>query len=366
LSKRHEDELNKEEKELEAVEENRKTFNEMLVTVIILGFALSLLTDLVSSVFLTEYAFHLTLLSVALIIASLAHIFRLQIGKHARLDRKMTVSLLWNSETGEVLDRKTSYFPQIISRTLFTQLNPEDQNRFSKLLKSSAQLAPQECGRIASVLVDGVILTLLNRLASIADQSGIMAVRRQFCPDIQLIPRNMTTYMPMVKKGKPTYRRKPDGSGFLKIKWVRGLAASLEIKYQLAKAGRFEEKPDLELAKIDSFYLDVLQSAVIEATRALSKMMPELFPLREKDLSGPTRTGPIIRNDVMLSVNFRFRPLWFHIRPSRIRAIHGWVLSFVDTLQIALDWDSYKAQVAGWDQGKEIMKRIQMPPRGLA
>ena len=104
---------------MDNLKQKREGFWEILVTAIIFGLTMNLISDVISSS-LQQLAIIVAFLSLLATLLLLWFLIRKSIGASAKHRRIMKIVLMWNSETGEIASRETGYLPQIIAHTLFS------------------------------------------------------------------------------------------------------------------------------------------------------------------------------------------------------------------------------------------------------
>ena len=288
------------EDKLEELDSRRTTFNEVLITAVLFGLVVNIVSDAISNAS-AEYASIITTASIILVFLLLGYVFWTHLGKFTRIKQTMRTAYIWDSEAGEILQRDTGYLPQRALRTLYESLSEDSRRKAQDILRTNPKDIVGGTSTVIQPLQEAAFFMVFERLSQI-DPSTARSIGSEVPEDSVLLSDTKSLHSLMHSKAQFEYRRSPEGTGRFVFSWFKGIAGKLTVGYRLTKADWYEDKPENQMV-LDPFYLEEFANVIIEIAKMYPKLMPEFFPNRELPDLTVEKSGPLIRADCEISID---------------------------------------------------------------
>jgi len=337
-----------EEKRLAALREKRRHIWEILVTSVIFGLTMNVLSDLLLS--LPEIlSGHLFLWNVSIggfmLVATLGLLFGLMVmhaGELRAIESRFTIALVWDTKTRSIAHRETGYWPQRYLQTIVK----DRREKKEWLFEVSEEEIDPEYVRQSSVPLMAVEAVLFDMLAKYHRVSGFE--RNMSLEDIigdknVFITDATKAFVSFPYRWRIKYDRSPRSGISLKVEWRFAPLRMISVSIVPKRTDWFDNADDKSLALFDTFYKSDFQRVMSEAWNA----MKEFLPTQTSDFPEITLAdgrSQFIRTDFEVYVRATFSTvrLFLGIRDELV----DWATKFVGYFQL-LSWSAYQQLVAG-------------------
>ncbi|MBD3408423.1 MAG: hypothetical protein GF411_20030 [Candidatus Lokiarchaeota archaeon] len=348
------------QRKLESVEENRRLFIELLITSIVFGVTLNLISDLISSVY-EQFILQVALVASIVTILLLYGMFRMILAPITPFEKEIQLTLIWDSKSGSFHHRDTGYFPQKILQGMLGGNPKQIYVPYQTRLKQTPVQILMNDADLITELTEILLFDIFNRITAGIKESDLIPLNTFYdgskWKNDAICDRLDDLKIPMQQLGRPKYKRTKDkGGGKLTIKFKGGLLGTYSLEFKLKKIDWFEDVPDSDMV-IDSFYLDEFAKAVVQIAEIYQQISPEIFEKRKLDIPTKKTKSPIIRADVAIKIKFKFSSTIFYIKPRWIHDKEKWVTSFTSSFSEIIDWRRYLALVVSQQMQKSVFYR---------
>ncbi len=332
-----------------ALEQKRQSVKEILVTAILFGLSLNILSDVLLSLpeLTTDPLFFwkASLGTCALVLTLLLfwYLLSIYLTDYRTLESQFKIALVWDITKRGLADCIPNYFPHYLLRELIKGQSVQELFENDEVGTSPERVS--ESG-VPLDAVEAVMLTVLHTTTQMIQTTDGVGNKTERSIESIIGSNNVflsdtsSRRLTLPGKCKLSYARS-DGKLELKFRWRSGPLRSLEIKSELGRVDWYDYKLGQERSITDSFYerefSESLQATMTEAAQSMPGMeVPDARP------KVPQQSATsLVRTDFLTQVSVRFsRPGLVFSRAST-EAVH-WAQSIVERLGFLLSWDTYR------------------------
>lgn len=336
-------------------DKDKQTLNEILITAVVFGLTLNLISDLISSLpTLIIQLDYITLIwkigwFVGSLVATLILLSTLSayyLGNESRIEHEFRIALVWNTTSDDIFKSLSIYRPQMVSNAIADVLD----NKSLEEIKSVVRLGVESLRKSDYPLrfVETILIKALSDLSNIdLEQLVSKDVSKIFPSKSSILRTIFNRSIHMIGKWTVSYKQVDNNESIIVIEWPRKLRwpkSSITFNIKVGQVDWFEIKPDIHLASFDNFYSNEFGQALNEFWIEMMKIDPYGFSEPPKiEIPEKTPTG-YIRSDIHLRVKTNFSPLALQRGWGNTPLLLEWTKYLLNTIRWTLDWPMYLQQ----------------------
>jgi len=343
-------------------EKDRRTLNEIIITAVVFGFTLNIISDFILSfpillvdTFMFGWYFFWSGVSFLGTLYLLYRLFSLYLGDDSSIEHEFMIAIVWGAKDGSPRRRRdTGYNPQVKAPAIFAALDDKSKERIQEVVKSGPE-----------ALQESSLPIQLSEVLFLDNLTLLMSIGKNIFPSIPLHTILKTenvfvtsdlanTDFHYFGEWKANCEVAKNGSRTLRISWKGPFHGSVSFKIEIVKVGWFNDFPD---ETIDDFYSYEYAKTSSLFWKLIKEADPKTFSNFPDVMIPQVQPTGSIRSDVSIKVNAKFSPIYLQYGWGKTDQTIPWLKSQIWSLFLLLDWSTYlkimrDAKQSGFENGQ--------------
>lgn len=329
---------------------DRRTLSEILITAVVFGFTLNIISDFVLSLpllladlFLLLWYAGWSIVSLIITLYLLYRLFSLYLGDDSTIKHEFKIALIWDVEKGAIARRPIGYRPQIDATDIFDTLEGKSIEEMKQIIITGPEALQESTLHLQ--LAEILILTALSRNTSFAKGFDSFSPKRidQLLQGKNLFatPEIAAKEIHLLGNCGIAHIVNDDNKRIFRFKWRSPFHGSSSIEIETEKVDWFTDVPDEKLAIFDSFY----ETELFKGTSIYWKLMkdadPRTFSVLPELIVPEKKQTKLIRSDIKIKFQAKFSPLYVQFNWKNTKVMLPWMKNTIAALLLVLDWQTY-------------------------
>ncbi len=343
---------------------DRRTLNEILITAVVFGFTLNIISNFILSlpvlladpvllIWNASWSMGSTIVTLYL----MYRLFSLYLGDDSNIEKEFRITIIWNVEDGAVTNKATGYRPQLDAPDILASLDSKRIEEIRQIVKAGPKALHESSLPIQ--LSEVLLLSTLARITSVG-RGVLTPIRLGDIPhgeNVFATSDFADTEIHLLGNWRARRVIDDNQSRTFEIKWKRPFHGSASLEIGIEKVDWFEDAPDERLASFDSFYQYEFTRGMSSFWKIMKDADPKIFS-GLPDLMVPENqpTGSI-RSDIKVKFHAKFSPIYLQFGWGNTKMMLPWIKGTLVALITLLDWPMYRHVIRGAQQ-PDITNRL--------
>jgi len=329
---------------------DRRTLSEILITAVVFGFTLNIISDFILSLpillanplLLLWYA-GWSIVSLIITLYLLYRLFSLYLGDDSTIRHEFKIALIWDAEKGTIARRPIGYRPQIDATDIFETLEDKSIEEMKQIIIAGPEALQENTLHLQ--LAEILMLTALSRNTSAAEGFDSFLPRRidQILQGKNLFatPEIAAKEIRLLGKCDIIHIVNDDSKRIFRFKWRSPFHGSSSIEIETEKVDWFTDVPDEKLAIFDNFYETEFFKGMGTYWKLMKDADPRIFSILPELIVPERKQTKLIRSDIKVKFQAKFSPLYVQFNWKNTKVMLPWMKNTIAALLLVLDWQTY-------------------------